>query len=109
MGVLAALVFLTGAYPFLRFGNETEVAPAHVGRNDDAALAVLAADLVRAGRDVEIGDLGIVNALSVLIDSARPVRRLVEMTSGTLNSSFSAISTTRLDCLSVGCDQQIHF
>ena len=40
----------------LRLGDErAEVAAAHVGRDDDAALAVLAADLVRARRDLDVG------------------------------------------------------
>ena len=65
--------------------------------------------LVRAGRDVEIGDLGIVNALSVLIEFGTTGAASGGMTSDTLNSSFSANSTMRLDCLSVDCDQQIHF
>ena len=38
-----------------RLGDERpEVAAAHVGGDDDAALAVLAADLIRSGRDLDL-------------------------------------------------------
>jgi len=42
----------------LRLGDEAaEVAAADVGRDDDVALAVFAADLVGAGGDFDFGDL----------------------------------------------------